>query len=576
MAATKGQPAPKPSQIQASPAKAQKSVVDDFFADYDAPEMQAAPAVGEEAFTPVEAPQEDVPQQGAFQSPWYTEALPVAGGIIGGIAGTAAGPLGSIGGAALGGAAGQSYRDLIETKLLGKPQSAPMDVAKDIALAAGEEGAGQLVGMGIAKAAGKAASLASKYISAPIKEGMESIVKSVRSSVEEPLMKLLDAKTVPFNTEVAGDTAKNLLKQNIQAKYGPFIKAYNGLDEVANVTPIRDEARLGFTKSLTEWASENHAGDNYKIIKKFANDIDASNSMRQLNDVVSQINDARQVAAKSGAVKQAAMLKELRDKVTGFSENEITKLAARIQGGKASPQELMFFEKMVLQNGIQEPNPMKYAKSLADDYLKTKDKVRVDYAGFRSFLEDVGEQTKLRADNKGPMAFLNSLDDVPSEKLIERMFDKKNAAALRRMQKETPEVFDVVTKSKISQLVQKASPEGTLNLGKLRKEIYALPESTRSLLFSADELKTMNLVVSNPKLKRLEALERVGDNMLTRWAQDVANIGMIYGEGAMKSPKISAGVRQVVGNAAIAGGGKAKEMLTPKSKSADFWSDGDQ
>lgn len=497
-----------------------------------------------------------------FESPWYTSVLPTVGGIVGGIAGSAGGPLGAIGGAVAGGTAGQGYREYIETNFLGKPPTDPNQALKDAGQAGLIEGAGQVAGMGIAKGASKLAGAASKYISAPVRQFMDDTLKSVRDSVEAPLMKFIAERGTPLNTEAAGNEAKILLKKSITNKYGPFVQAYTDLDGVAKATPLADEARRKFTMGLKEWAAENHAGDNWRVIKKFADDIDAANTGRHLDDVIGQINDARDVAFRSGATKQAAVLKEVRDRVTDFSEGEITKLASRVQAGKATPQEVQMIAQIAQQRGAADPNPMKYAKSLASDYLKNKDKIKGEYAAFRGFLEDVGEQTKLKVAGKGPMAFLNNIDDVPSEKLIERMFDPKNAAALRRMQKETPDVFDMVTRSKLTQMVQKASPTGSLDLPRFQKEVFKLPDSTRKLLFTPENLSTINKVATDPRLKKLEALNRMGEGMVVKWAKDVANVAGVLGSAVKPSPGVRAGVRQVTGQSAMGLG----NVLAPRSE----------
>lgn len=557
----KGQPGTKPTQVpnpvpnvdaEAEAAEYLKGLSMPEFNPAQA-EVEASEHLQNSGIMPQEQPQ--------FKSPWYMQAIPPVMGVAGGIAGAALSgpfaPAGAVAGAAVGGAAGQGYREWIEQNLLGKQPEDPNKQLMDVAKAAGEEGAGQAIGMGIGKALGTGA----KYIPEKVKSYMSDAVKSVRDEVMAPLTKILATRSTPMHTEAAGDTAKNLLVKNVETKYNPFIKAYQGLEEIANVTPIRDEARRGFTTSLREgWAAKSLSGDNYRMVNKFAHEVDAANNMMQLDDAIKSIGDAKRLAFKNGATNQGKVLQELEERVTNFSENEITKLAARIKGGKASPEEMMFLDRMVLQRGITEANPMKYAKSLADDYLKHKDLVKNDYRGFRAFLEDVGEQTGIKgAERLGPKALLKRIQDVPSEKLIERMFDPKNAAALRQMQKETPEVFDIVAKSKISQLVQKAGSDGNLNIGKFHKLVNDLPGSTRSILFSADELKTMNLVVNNPGLKRLENLERRSDNVLLKLGSDIANAAGVAGDVLKKMPKTQAALNQGIGRPLVEVG----KMLAP-------------
>ena len=559
MAAIKGQPAPKPSAVtKPVPGADDDAEVNAFLDNFEPPasEDQEVEAVLN-SVAPASAAVE-AQESPAFESPWYTEALPVVGGIVGGIVGAPAGPVGAVGGATLGGAAGQSLRDIIETQLLGKPQSYGIDPLVDAGKAGLEEGAGQVIGGAITKGAGKALGLLDNTIAKPVVDYMKNTVKSIRDSVEEPLMKIIANKATPMNVEEAGNSAKELLKQNIKAKYGPFTQAYSDLDSIAKVTPIDEEARSSFVNGLKSWADSDLAGDNQRIVKKFANDVVTAKSGMQLDDLVKQIGDAKRTAFANNATAQGQALKALEERANNFFEQETTKLATRIQSGKASPQEINFLNQLMQQRGVVEQDPTKYAQSLAKDYLSAKDKIKTDYAGFRSFLDDVSEQTKIRADKKGPMTFLNSIDEVPSEKLIERMFDPKNAAALRKMQAETPEVFDTVAKSKVSQIIQKSSPDGTIDLKKLRANIYKMPEPSRKLLFTPDDLLALNKVVDDPRLTRLKTLEKVGNNLVANWLKQAMAVGSLGKQAVSQSKPAMSGIRQVIGRPLV---GPAEQML---------------
>lgn len=470
------------------------------------------------------------------------EWAPTIGGIAGGMAGMGMGPAGAIGGAALGGAAGQAYREFIETQVLKwLPSEEPMT---NIAKSALTEGAGQAIGMGVGKVLGKVVSKAAPFVEGPINY-MKNVIQAEKDSITAPILKIMAEKATTLSTEESGDMVKELLRKDILNKYGPFVQAYADLDTVSKATPIKDEARRGFTQKLREWGAEELAGDNYKILKKFVNDLDAADTGKKFNDVIKQIGDLRQKTLQAGAHNQSAFLKELRDRSDNFLESETTKLAARIQAGKASPQEMKFLNVIMESRGIQEPDPTKYAKSLAKDYLKAQDKIKKDYAGFRQFLEDVGEQTKSKTTKRGPIQFLGNIDEIPSEQLVDKMFDKRNAAALRNMQRETPQVFDQVSKAKISSLINKASPNGKLNLELFRNEVNSIPISTRNILFGSDAVHTINSVLDNPDLARLQKLNSRGENFMVRWAEDIMQASKSLSNQA--GPNTKAVTRQVIG-----------------------------
>lgn len=579
MSAVKGQPGTKPQSLPKKPEVRAAEVV----AESPKVDMFAAPS--QEEMNLFEAPSQEelsaAQEPSSFESPGYTEALPFLGGLGGAAAGAAIGApfagVGAIPGAFIGGVIGagvgaagfQGWRDIIETQILGKPQSSAMDVTGDMAAKGGREALDQAVGLGIGKAAGAVAKAIPNKLYEPIAEYGNKLIKGLRDQVETPVMKLIASKVTPMNSEAAGDAAKELFKRDIQKKYGPFIQAYADLDAVAKAVPLRDEARVKFNHELREFAAE-FSGDNNKIIRKFTDDITASNSGKHLDDVIRQIEDARQVAYKTGASNQAQVLKELKARANNFLDGETTRLATRIQAGKATPEEINFVKTIAQQRGIQDPDINKYAKSLANDFMKSKDKVRGEYHQFKLHLEDVAEQTRVRPSKSGPMAFIEDINDVPSEKLIEKMFDPKNAAALRKMKEVTPEVYDVVAKSKVKEILRKSSPTGEVDIRAFQKEIAKLPDSTKSLLFSTDDLKAIHNAVNDPKLKKLEALERIGNNMITKWIGDVAKVSGVIaeeaGKTAAKYPKASAAARQVVGKGTV---GATQYILRPRDADQD-------
>lgn len=588
MAGVKGQATARPSDLP-DPAS------DMFAPPTEDEKAMFAPPSEEElgAFGPPDAPVGNEFSQTAAGQMVQTAAewLPAVGGFIGGIAGGVSGAVGggaaggaatlpaggvgaipgaiggaavgSIAGASLGGAAGASYRDLIETQILGRPLKTNVELAQDIGGAAVLEGASQAAGGVIMKGAGAAARGASKYIAQPVKEYMGNVVKNAIAKVEEPLMKMVAERAVKMNSEEAGNAAKELLKANISKKYGSFVNAYGQIEDVSKVLPVADESRRTFTNKVKGWAMDELSGDNYRIVKKFTDQIDAAGNGKQIDDVIRQISDMQNTAYTNKAYNQAKILSNLKSKAVEFMESQTENLAKKISNGKATPEEMAFLQKYMAQRGIPEGEAIKYAQSISSDYLKGKSAVGKEYAAFREFLSDVGEQVKVNADKYGPRQFMEALNDVPSEKLIERMFDPKNAAALRRMQEATPEVFDLVKGAKMTQVMQQASPDGVLDLKAFRKNLYKMPESTREFLFSKEEMKILNQVADNPKLVKLKQLQKAGDGALSKWAQNVLTAAELGVEGVSKSPAAMAGIRQIVGKPiAQTGSAEAKAAMS--------------
>jgi hypothetical protein len=597
VAAIKNQPAPKPSQI-GSPVPNEDALAA-FNAAADELAASVPPPANAEAMQAFEQSAAPAPSQEVTPNPGIMGTIadyaPVAGGIVGGIIGTPAdvftGPVGTAVGAGLGAYAGHGLKRLIETNVFNKPVESFANEAEKAANEAIFNAAATYTGekaiAGASKAIGAAAKTElgqqavegiSKLAAAPLK-WMKQTIAEAGEKLTAPLLKVIAEKTTNLDANAAGAQVKNLLVKNINEKYGAFKNAYGTLDNVTTALPLKDEARRGFTQDLKSWVTESFpsSSDKGRMVTKFANDIDASNTGAHFKSVIGDIRDAKAVAFKNGATEQGKFLAALENKANDFYEAQITGLAKRVSKGVASPEELNAFNQMVAATGgeaaagvtttgaqgafarvSQDPKAL---KKVATDYLEAADKIKNDYAGFRSFLSDVGEQAKIKAERLGPMSFLSKLDEVPSEKLMERMFDPKNADALRVMAKETPEVFEQVVKSKMNNLIAKASPDGVLDLPMLRKEIYKLPEASRNILMKSDELKVMNEVLNNPRLARIQQLDKLGDTAILKWAKDVAEVTRTVGAAAGKKVINSPAGSQAVGRPVISG---MQSMMAPK------------
>jgi hypothetical protein len=87
------------------------------------------------------------------------------------------------------------------------------------------------------------------------------------------------------------------------------------------------------------------------------------------------------------------------------------------------------------------------------------------------------------------------------------MFNPDNAAALRQMKTQLPEVFDHVSSVEMRDMVKASKgADGQLDVSKFIKKVNEMPEPTRKLMFSAGELAAFKNVETNPKLARIKEL----------------------------------------------------------------------
>lgn len=512
------------------------------------------------------------PPQAADQSEGYNgpgsdllEMSAKAAPVVGAIGGTALGILGGGGvasvpaGAAMamtGAYAGSAYKQFIMQSVL--KRQPVQNLAENIGAMnsdSGEAGAGELLGLGVTKSAQAAIATKTgqaglealtKVTSGPL-NALKSNAAAAIARITAPLEPLLASKVTPLTSEEVGNSIKQQFTMSIQQKYGGFVESYGNLKSVAQQTPVDEAALSGFTSKLRSYANT-LGGDNRRFVLKLADDADQVSSGAGLDSIAQQLRSKSGAAFDSNMHDQGKFFRELTERTNDFLEDRVHNLANRVVKGVAKPGELDAFNNLVTKGGQEEAlglsttgesgqfarvqqaqDSSKEMRQVASDYLQKRDTVRADYAKFRGMLEDVGEQVKVNPQDSGPMQFLKEIHDVPSEQLAERMFQPKNAAALRTLQAQHPEVFESVMKNKMSDIVSKAtSTTGDIDYAAVAKAVDALPPSTSNLLMSGPERKLLMEVAHNPRIALIQSEHNAIANKV---ALGMARIGEIVRSG---------------------------------------------
>lgn len=509
------------------------------------------------------------------------DIAPTALGIAGGIVGMGAGPAGMAAMGMAGGAAGMGYRNLIEHELLGKPYGDPSKEWQATVDRSGDEGASLLTAEGLIRGTGKlgkaamqtqAAQKMSAMVaekSAPLVKYVSEFTDSVKKEVIKPVTDYLEANMAQKTPEVSGDAIKEKLGARIKPMFDQFKQRYAEINSIAAETPMTDSARLSLSEGLRNDA-RGLPSNLYNMVKRYADKIDSAGNAQQVHGVISEVNGEiarlQQRSTSSAMRDQLSTLQQFSDRATDHMENFTYGIAKRISQGKASMPEMQAFEKMMVSQAnptvaTGEQNAAKYAKSVADDYIAKRNSVNMDYSKFRGFLEDVGEQTGTKARGRGPMQFIQQLRDVPSEQLAERAANPKNAAALRAMQKEVPEVFAEVKQAQIRSVYNKSMEDGSVSLKKLADNFEALPESMRGMIISPAELKTIRAVADSTNLKAIDAMQKSSILKITNEIKNIVHAGALF---TGKIAKDTAGTRPVQATINRAVGGPLLNAFGPQ------------
>lgn len=121
------------------------------------------------------------------------------------------------------------------------------------------------------------------------------------------------------------------------------------------------------------------------------------------------------------------------------------------------------------------------------------------YAGFRDKLDTLGPVLgkKLRR-GEGARRFIEWLQEVPPEKIADKLFTKNNSVFLQFLQKNFNEEFKLLSRLKKAQIREIATRDGEVNATAVLSQVYGsgvkrgLEPEIRKLLFDSEALKKIN------------------------------------------------------------------------------------
>jgi hypothetical protein len=461
----------------------------------------------------------------------FANAAPTVGGIAGGLTGgmwnmgVGSGP-----GAVIGAVGGNSVKRLIEINLLGKDPNATVgQEIGDSALTAGRAALENYIGGKIFKGAGNlAAGAYEKFGKAPM-EAMAASVKSTIDGIEKPAYDFINTMASKLNSREAGDFVKSLLNTDISTKYAKYAEQYKIIGDIASQVPLAVDKLKSFIGTQGFHADNQLIGDGKKAVQPFIKQLGTATNVTQLKTLMGDVKSAMAVAwdaaGRQSTTKYEA-LKHLSGEIGQFLDDHTIDFAKKIQdGGMIGTGEKQFLERILQMKGEIEPDAGKYARALANDFLKTQEKLSADYGGFREFLKNVGEQTKKKIGRMGPTKFLNDLEAMPSETLVKNMFQPENSRALEKMAEQNPTIFEQIRASKLRQIVQDTSEGPNLNLKGIRDYLKGSKfDSTRHLILDNAQWDELNAIVDNKVIPAQQKLLEEGQKTMAKWAAKMAYV----------------------------------------------------
>jgi hypothetical protein len=259
-----------------------------------------------------------------------------------------------------------------------------------------------------------------------------------------------------------GEKFKSGVTSKIVERLDPISAVFDEVSQNTKYIPVSDRSKnaiINNIKNTDTYSLTNGAGKPSQyvdMIYRLKNADQVKTTMTMLN---------ADIRASDGAEKQ--VLNEIKSKLSTLEENSITRAA--IQQAREA--------------GMRESTGKKIGSEIVSDLRDA----RSQYRGLREDLTNLAENSRIKS-NKGPSAFLDAVEAIPSERVQDKFFNVENNRSLINLQEKFPEQFDLLRQGKLKEIADASidnsvNGQGKTSTQKFLNEVRNLNPEAKKMLF---------------------------------------------------------------------------------------------
>ncbi len=296
-----------------------------------------------------------------------------------------------------------------------------------------------------------------------------------------------------------GASIKDLILNKINEISNPLKERYAARFEAGqHISLPDDEVLSGFDDIISIGKDHGVTSDARKAVSEIADNFVTEASQKageggrsaiaNLDSFSKTLREKATKAFRSGDTTVGKVYSEAREKIENFMEDQLLKA-----------------EKEAEAAGLGTEGEMS-----ADDMISEYRDLKSNYAKFKKTLSSFAQTTGLGKRANTSKSVAEVLSKIPDEQFVDHIFDPKNAAGLKDIQTNFPEVFNALVAQKKSQMYQNALTKNkNFNPLMLLKDLnneQKISKGVKNLLFTPEQLQKLET-----SQKWLEALpDKVG------------------------------------------------------------------
>lgn len=272
-----------------------------------------------------------------------------------------------------------------------------------------------------------------------------------------------------------GEKVKSGITSKVAERLDPIKAVFNEVAESTESIPVSKRSLDAISRNIQNLKlfrltdGKGKPGEYLNMIGRIQTADDAKQVMTLLN---------QEIRAAQGGEKQ--VLIAMKDKLAMLEKNSIMRSA--IQTAK--------------EGGMREHTGKIIGREIVGDLKQA----RQGYRSLSNDLQEVAENTRIKS-QKGPTAFLDEVENIPSERIQEKFFNVENNRQLMNLKEKFPEQFKLLRQGKLKEILDgsidnSANGKGNFSTQRFLKEIRGLNDEAKEMLFSGktDVLKNLETV----------------------------------------------------------------------------------
>src|SRR6185503_7187184 len=283
-------------------------------------------------------------------------------------------------------------------------------------------------------------------------DALDSVTNSVDNAINS---------TSDMSETQVGNVLKDSLNQKLSAQYEPIKQLYDAIEPYRQAIPVSLRSTGSLSRNVEKIIEDQGLvpGTNrYNFVKTFADGIANVDNLQKLANFRTEIG-------KSAGPETKDLAGLISDKLNGAEERAVQRYAETMKTPVAKDKIMSLIDQA------------KQAKS--------------GYSQFRGKLQELGNSIGKKK-IYGPQNFMDFLDNLNPQSLTRRLFNENNTEFADYFAKEFPDEMKSMRDYQRAEIKREAMKGGQFNAKAAIKNIQSMEPEMKKLLFSQDELKTLD------------------------------------------------------------------------------------